>query len=187
MPEQARVTSLEALERFRANLIVFLDEAHRSVDEVQDEVRRTRMWVQMEQRQFWEREIRKRQQKLDLAEQELLSAKLSGLRENVSAQEEAVRKAKAKVREGEEKHRNVRKWTRDYDHFMEPLTRKIEGLRHYLDADLPKALAFLVQAHRTLSAYADVGAPPSEAPKTEVHGIHEKHEKGGEAAGAASV
>jgi hypothetical protein len=164
MPEQARVTSLEALERFRANLIVFLDEAHRSVDEVQDEVRRTRMWVQLEQRGFWEREIRKRQQKLDAAEQELLSAKLSGLRDNVRAQEEAVRKARRAVREGEEKHRNVRRWTRDFDHFVEPMTRKLEGLRHYLDSDLPKALSFLLQAQRTLEAYADIEAPRAVKP-----------------------
>jgi hypothetical protein len=60
---------------------------------------------------------------------------------------------------------------------MEPLTRKIEGLRHYLDADLPKGLAFLVQAHRTLSAYADVGAPAAAPEGKEVHEIHERHEK----------
>jgi hypothetical protein len=166
MPEQARVTSLEALERFRANLIVFIDEAHRSVDEVQDEVRRTRMWVQMEQRSFWEREIRKRQQKLDAAEQELMSAKLSSLRDNVRAQEEAVRKARAAVKQAEEKHRNVRRWTRDFDHFMEPLTRKVEGFRQILDSDLPKALSFLLQAQRTLEAYADIEAPRHAKPKS---------------------
>ena len=154
--EQAKVTSLEALEAFRAHLIVFLDDAHRSVDEVNDEVRRTRQWVQLEQRGYWEREIRKRQQKLDAAEQELLSARLSGLRDNTRAQEDAVRRAKMQVREAEEKHRKVRQWSRDYDHFLEPLARKLEGLRHYLDADLPKALAFLLQAQRTLEAYAEI-------------------------------
>jgi hypothetical protein len=119
------------------------------------------MWVQMEQRTFWEREIRKRQQKLDAAEQELLSAKLSGLRDNVRAQEEAVRKARAAVKHGEEKHRNVRRWTRDYDHTIEPLARKLEGFRAILDTDLPKALSFLLQAQRTLESYADIAAPRS--------------------------
>lgn len=154
--EQARVTSLEALEAFRAQLIVFLDESHRSIDEVNDAVRRTRQWVQLEQRGVWEREIRKRQQKLDAAEQELLSARLSGLRDNTRPQEEAVRRARMQLREAEEKHRKVRQWSRDFDHFFEPLVRKIEGLRHYLDADLPKGLAFLLQAQRTLEAYAEI-------------------------------
>ncbi len=169
MSEQARVTSLEALEAFRSDLIVFLDDAHRSLDEVHDEVRRTRQWVQLEQRPFWEREIRKRQQQLDAAEQELLSAKLSGLRDNTRAQEEAVRKARMKVREAEEKHRNVRRWSRDYDHFVDPLARKLETLRQILDGDLPKALSFLLQAQRTLEAYAETGTsapprPPQAAP-----------------------
>src|SRR5688500_17465346 len=127
--EQARVTSLEALEAFRADLIVFLEEAHRSVDEVNDEVRRTRQWIQLEQRGFWQREIRKRQQKLDAAEGEPMTAKLSGLRDDVRAQEEAVRKAKAMLREAEEKRRKVRQWSRDYDHLLDPLVRKLEGLR----------------------------------------------------------
>jgi hypothetical protein len=176
MSEQAKVTSLEALERFRSSLIIFLDEAHRSVDEVQDEVRRTRMWVQLEQRGFWEREIRRRQQKVDMAVQELLSAKLSGLRDNVRAQEEAVRKAKTAVREAEEKHRNCRRWTRDFDHFVDPHTRKLEGLRHYLDADLPKALAFLLQAQHTLEAYAEVHAPTVMRPKPVQEALPETRE-----------
>src|SRR3954469_21913303 len=114
MAEQARVSSIDALEAFRATLIVFLERAHHCIDEVSDEIRRTRMWVQQDQRQHWERELRKRNRALDAAEQELLSAKLSGLRENLKLQLDAVRKCKAAVAEGEEKLRNVKRWTRDF-------------------------------------------------------------------------
>src|SRR3954465_7384633 len=123
MAEQARVSSIEALEALRATLIVFHERARRCVDEVADEIRRTRMWVQQDQRHHWERELRKRNRALDAAEQELLSAKLSGLRENLKLQLDAVRKGKAAVAEGEEKYRNVKRWTRDFGHEVDPLAR----------------------------------------------------------------
>jgi hypothetical protein len=156
MADQAKVTSLEALERFRASLIVFIHRAQNSLDEVLDEVRRTRLWLLNDQRFHWEREIRKRQKLVEVAKAELMSARLSGLREVTSPQENAVRKAKEALAEAEDKLRNVKRWSRDYEHCVEPLTRKIESLRYFLGQDMPKALAFLVQAQRTLEDYADI-------------------------------
>src|SRR3954469_14207480 len=168
MAEQARVSSIEALESLRATLIVFLERAHHCVDEVGDEIRRTRIWVQQDQRHHWERELRKRNRALDAAEQELLAAKLSALRDNLKLQQEAVRRAKAAVAEGEEKLRNTKLWTRDFPHEVDPLARRLEGLRHYLDHDLPKAIAYLMQAQETLAGYAEISttphAPPPAAP-----------------------
>jgi hypothetical protein len=156
MADQAKVTSLEALERFRASLIVFIHRAQNSLDEVLDEVRRTRLWLLNDQRFHWEREIRKRQKLVEVAKAELMSARLSGLREVTSPQENAVRKAKEALGEAEDKLRNVKRWTRDYEHCIEPLTRKIESLRSFLGQDMPKALVYLVQAQRTLEDYADI-------------------------------
>ena len=164
MAEQAKVTSIEALELFRAELIIFADKAHCSLDEVGDEVRRTRAWLQNDQRTRWEGEIRRRKRVLDQAEQELLSAKLSNLRENISAQQNAVRKARSALAEAEEKLRCVKRWNRDFEQTAEVLVRRFEGLRHYLNHDLMKAISFLLQAQRTLEAYAETGAPPPPSP-----------------------
>ena len=166
MADQAKVTSLEALERFRASLIVFIHRAQNSLDEVLDEVRRTRLWLLNDQRFHWEREIRKRQKLVEVAKAELMSARLSGLREVTSPQENAVRKAKEALAEAEDKLRNVKRWSRDYEHCVEPLTRKIESLRYFLGQDMPKALAFLVQAQRTLEDYADIRPVQEPAPPT---------------------
>ena len=170
MAQQAHVTSLDALEAFRANLIIFLGHAHRSVDEVGDEVRRTRGWLQNDRRTHWEQEIRKQRKLLDAAQQELLSAKLSNLRDNISAQQNAVRKAKEALDHAETKMRLVKKWTRDFDAAAEPLMKRIESLRFVLDFDLPKGIAFLVQAQKTLEAYAETapklaGPAPGTAPE----------------------
>ena len=166
MADQAKVTSLDALELFRANLIVFINRAQSSLDEVIDEVRRTRLWLVNDQRFHWEREIRRRQKLMEAAKAELMSARLSGLREVTSPLDNAVRKAKEGLAEAEEKLRNVKRWTRDYEHTIEPLTRKIETLRSFLAHDMPKALVFLVQAQRTLEDYANIRPLKEPAPAT---------------------
>ncbi|MEQ1860500.1 MAG: hypothetical protein ABMA13_11245 [Chthoniobacteraceae bacterium] len=156
MADQAKVTSIDVLESFRVALISFLSESRRSLDEVTDAVRRTRMWLETDQRTHWEGQIRRRQKVLQEAEAELFGAKLSPLREVSAKQQEAVRRARRAVAEAEEKLRNVKKWNRDYDSVVEPMTKRLEGLRYFLDHDMIKALAFLVQAQKTLEGYAEV-------------------------------
>ena len=164
MAGQARVTSLDALEKFRADLIVFVTTAHRCVDEVGDEVRRTRGWLQTGQRVHWDGELRRRKRGLEAAEQELFSAKLSGLKDSMAMYELAVQKARRATTEAEDKLANVKKWNRNFESAAGPLVKRIEALRHLLDHDLPKALAFLVQAQRTLEAYSETTAPKRSEP-----------------------
>ncbi len=169
MAEQAKVTSIDVLESFRVALIVFLTESRRSLDEVADAVRRTRMWLEGEQRTHWEGQLRRRHKVLQEAQAELFGAKLSPLRDETSKQQEDVRRARRAVAEAEEKLRNVKNWTRDYDSMVEPMTKRLEGLKFFLDHDMIKALAFLVQAQKTLEGYAEVSlensAPPEPKPE----------------------
>lgn len=165
MPEQVRVTSFDALESFRASLIVFITKANRSVDEVRDEVRRTRLWLQHDQRLQWEGEVHRWEKKLDQAEQELMSARMSGLRETVTMQQAAVNRAKRALAESGDKLRRVKLWNRDFDGLAEPLTKRLDGLREYLDHDMPKSVTYLVQAIRTLEAYAGPDAPENKPSK----------------------
>lgn len=159
MAEQARVTSIDALELFRAKLINYLTTAHQHLDGVSDDVRRMRGWVQSDQRLHWQAEMRRRLRALELAEQELFSAKLSGLRDNLTTQELAVRRAKAAVAEAEEKLRNVKLWTRNFDHSADPMLKRIDGLRQLLDHDMPKAISYLLQAEKTLEDYSETRPP----------------------------
>jgi hypothetical protein len=165
MAEQARVTSIDALESFRASLILFLNTAHQHLDGVGDDVRRTRGWVQVDQRLHWQGELRRRSRALDLAEQELFTAKLSTLRDNITAQELAVRRARAAVAEAEQKIRNVKLWTRNFDHCADPLLKRLDGLRQLLDHDMPKGISYLTQAQKTLEGYSEMQlAAPAPAP-----------------------
>ena len=159
MSTQAQVLSLDALETFRASLIVFSSKALSVVDQVTDEIRRTRGWVQQEQRRYWEAEVKKRDRLLVQAKQELMGVKMVGMVHNFSAQQAAVRKAAEGLEHAETKLRHVKRWTRDFDSALDPLARSLETFRGVLGRDLPQANAFLLQAQLTLAAYREAHAP----------------------------
>lgn len=156
MPTQAKITSIDALERFRASLIVFLNKAHSALDQTTDEIRRTRGWIDHDRRTFWEAEARRRARVHAQAEQELLSARMTKALDDLSAQQLAVRKAKLALEEAEEKVRNVKRWRRDMDGLVDPMARGLNSLRSYLDHDLPKGIAYLAEAQRLVESYTEI-------------------------------
>ena len=160
MAERAHITSVEAIEAFRSSLIVYLDKMNASLDEVTENVRRTRMWIQEDQRMHWEGEIRRRSRKLEQAEQELRSARLSSMRKPSEEYKSAVRKAKSALQEAEAKMKVVKEWGRQYDSRVEPLARMVERLRTCLSLDMPKGVAYLTEMVSTLEKYA--GIKPSQ-------------------------
>jgi vacuolar-type H+-ATPase subunit I/STV1 len=165
--QQAKVTSIEALESFRSQLIVFLTKAKAALDEISEDVRRTRNWLQVDQRNHWQGEIKRRRRKLDEAQQELFSAKLATFTSATTLQEAAVIKARRSMYEAEEKLRALKHWSRNFDSTVDPLARKLENLRQFLGHDMPRAVAYLTQTQKTLEAYAEVAAPRdvTQAPK----------------------
>jgi DNA repair exonuclease SbcCD ATPase subunit len=162
MAIQARVTSTDALESFRAKLIVFINKARTSVDDVADEVRRTRSWLQTDQPSRWEGEIRRRAKALDQAQQELRNAQLGGNQEAaVQTRQAAVNRARQAMAEAEDKLRRVRKWNQNYDSMSDPMVKRLDSLRQFVTDELPKAVAHLRNVQKVLEAYAETGAPDS--------------------------
>jgi hypothetical protein len=159
MPQKARVTSLEALEAFRANLIVYLSQARPALDEVSADVMRARAWLEDEQRLHWENQMRRRTKELEQAQQALFSARLGVLRKETSAEQFAVHRAKAAVTQADEKLRVIKRWSRDFEGRVQPLVKQTEKLHTVFSNDMVQAIAYLTQVIRTLAAYAEIKAP----------------------------
>ena len=159
MAERAHVTSVEVLESFRSSLIVYLTKARPALEDVNDQVLRTRVWLQNDQRLHWETQMRRRSKQLEMAQQELSAARMGGLREASSAHQAAVYKAKRAVDEAEERLRRVKQWGREFDNRVEPLVRQLDKLTSFLTNEMPKATFYLAQAIKSLDAYAGVAAP----------------------------
>jgi chromosome segregation ATPase len=179
MATEAKVRSLDALESFRSSIIVFLTKARRSVDQASEEMKRTRAWLMNEQRVHWMEQVRKCARRLDQVNGELMTARMSQFQENISAQQQAVRKAKAALQHAEEKLASVKRWTRDFDRYADPLAKKLENMRHFLEHVMPEGVSQIGQLHRLLESYTDTALPgavpppsanaasPTEEPKPE--------------------
>jgi hypothetical protein len=159
MSQQAQVTSVEAVESFRASLIVFRSQARSTLEEVCDDVLRTRLWVQNDQRRSWENEMRLRGRKLEQVRSELFSARLSNWQEASAAQYMAVQRAERAVREAEAKLSVIKKWDRELENRTDPLVKQVNQLHGFLTTDMARAVADLAQAVKALDAYAGVALP----------------------------
>jgi hypothetical protein len=159
MAERAQVTSFEAVESFRADLLVFLSRARAVLEEASDDVLRTRLWVQNDQRRLWEGETRIRERKLEEARSELFNAKLSQFQDSTALQLMAVQRAERAAREAEAKLTLLKKWDLDLENRTDPLVKQVTQLHGFLTIDMGRAVAYLVQVVKALEAYADVAAP----------------------------
>jgi len=156
MADRAQVTSVEAIEAFRSNLLVYLSKARPAIEEVSSEVMRTRLWVQENQRRFWEHQHRIRFRKLERARAELSSARMSLIQTVSAAQQLEVRRAQHAVDEAETKLALLKKWSRELENRTAPLLKQVEQLHGFFCSDLAKAVAYLAQVVKTLEAYASI-------------------------------
>src|SRR5581483_7316396 len=167
MADRAKVTSVDAIESFRANLILFLSKARPTLEEVSSEVLRLRGWLQNDKRHYWEHEMKMRGRKLEAAQTALFSAMLSKMREVTAAQQRNVQRAKQSVDEAENKMRLLKKWDRELDSQADPLVKQVDQMHGYIASEMVKAVAYLAQVVKTLDAYADVRLPGTEPPPPE--------------------
>ncbi len=159
MADRANVTDIEALERFRNRLALFLEKASSALDEVGGEVKRTRIWLQSEQKLVLDREIRRRGKELEQLEAEYFSARLSDRSQKKSGIQMAINRKRREIRELEDKRRAVATWLRHFDSRVEIEARKVDKLRGLLDGEMRDAIRFLDEAAGSLRRY---GGDPGE-------------------------
>ncbi len=164
MADRAQVTSIDALESFRASLILFLTKARPTLEEVSDDVLRIKLWIQNDRRTHWQGELKRRLRAFEQAQQELFSARLSNLREPTAAQQLTVTRAQRAVREAEDKLRVLRKWSREFENQTDPLVKLVDHLHTFLTSEMAHAVAHLAQVLVTLEAYVERGPAPESAP-----------------------
>lgn len=159
MPGQAQISSIEAVEAFRADLIVYLGQMRPVLDEVGGDVVRMRFWLQTEGREFWENQLRRRRRKLEEAQAELFNAQLSTLQDSSILQHMQAQKAKQAVEEAEQKLAALKKWDRELENLTEPMLKQVSQLQGFLSAEMARGVASLTQALQALESYRQVAAP----------------------------
>src|SRR4051794_5799774 len=110
---QASVRSIDALRDLRAALAVFGDDASGALGAADMEVRRTVHWLTHEQRMYWQGELKRRKEKVAMAQAELSRKKLGDMHGHSSShseQKEILRKAMARLEDAERRAAALKKW-----------------------------------------------------------------------------
>ena len=163
MSERAQITSVEAIESFRASVIIFLGQARPVLEEVGNEMSRMQLWLQEDQRRVWETELRRRERRLEEAKQELYNATLSSLQTgNTALLQMTVQRTHRAVEEARAKLAMLKKWGRELENRTAPLLKQTEQLQGFLATDMSRAVAYLDQVLKALEAYQNVTPVRSE-------------------------
>ncbi|HKI37843.1 MAG TPA: hypothetical protein VKA46_38675 [Gemmataceae bacterium] len=164
MSEHARVTSIEALKDFRADLCTFSDRAKDGLSSVQMEIQRALDWIE-DQGKHWQREVRRWEEAVNQARTELARRKIIRIGDRApdcTEQEDILRAALHRLDEAEDKLARTRRclpnFRRSVDEYQGP-ARQLAG---FLEGEQPRALALLQQKIDALEAYARLTAPTTD-------------------------
>ena len=160
MSRSAKVTSIDAVDRFTAALRSFQEEAPTALENVAVEVRRAVDWVQNVQRTYWIGEVRRGRERLAETKAELERARsartFAGHEPSLLAEKKAVERVKRRLRLAEEKVDLVRQWARRVDRAVIEYEGSTGQLSGWLLTDCPRAVAALVRMSRALQSYVDL-------------------------------
>lgn len=165
MSDQVQISSIDALEAFRADLIQYISRARVALEDMEGDVRRTQTWLDTDRTQHWGSQLKHWTKMLHQAEQELYSANLTSPQASNAFQKMAVLKARRKVDEAEEKLMVLKKWRQTFENRTTPLLRQLDPMFHLLGQHLPKGVFALGESIKALQAYSEKGTPAPAAPK----------------------
>jgi chromosome segregation ATPase len=169
MSEQVNVSSIDALESFRAELIQFIDKARVALDEAESEVRRTRTWLDVDCTNHWKNQMKQRVKQLEQAEAELYNATITRPDESHAFHKMAVVKARRRIEEAEEKLGVLKHWRQQFDNRATPLLRRLDPAYFLVGQHLPKGVHALAESIKALQQYAEK-APPAKRAAPPVEG-----------------
>jgi cellobiose-specific phosphotransferase system component IIA len=170
MSGQARISSIDALEAFRADLIQYVEKARAALEDAEGEVRRTRTWLDEDRAAYWAAQCKQWTKRCEQAEAEYYNARLSGPQESHAFQKMALLKAQRQLEQAEEKLRVVHHWRQTFENRATPMLRQLDPMFYMVGRDLPKAIHSLGEAIQSLQAYAEkssIRAAASNAPLLE--------------------
>src|SRR5262245_45896114 len=108
MTERAHLTSVEALESFRAALVIYLRKAQPALEEVAAQLARTRIWIEEDRRRHWELQRRQRLLQLEQTRNTLSNVRMSNVHGATHEAQVDFRRAQHACEEAESKLRKLK-------------------------------------------------------------------------------
>lgn len=161
MAGPARVVAVEVFGEFRTALSVFRDDVADALVAVDLECQRILDWLKTEQLDFWKKQHRRFEEKLNEARGDLHRKKITAMDGNNSFVDEkaTIKKCQRAVEEADRKMTLCRKWAQAAGAAIEEYQASAQGLTGTLEIDLPKALNRLATLMKAVDAYLEVALP----------------------------
>ena len=145
---------------FRVALSNFGCAASQAMAAVDVEIRRTLDWLKHDQVKFWQQEVRRREDAVGEARQDLsrclISTSAGGTQASCTDQKVALEKAKKRLDQAREKVEVVKRWGQVVEQEVGDYRGPAQQLAMLIDGDLPRAMALLARKIQALEEYANL-------------------------------
>jgi hypothetical protein len=167
MSTGAKVRSIDTLRDFRVAMSNFGCAASQAMAAVDVEIRRTLDWLKHDQVKFWQQEVRRREDAVGEARQDLsrclISTSAGGTQASCTDQKVALEKAKKRLDQAREKVEIVKRWGQIVEQEVGDYRGPAQQLATLIDGDLPRAMALLARKIQALEEYANLMSEGSSA------------------------
>ena len=153
MSGQAKITSVESLERFYRTMLQFSEESLACLEKIRCEVIRRQQILDEKLPAKWNSELAKWKSKMKDARRDLNSSRTTTGRLEA---EQLYRKAKGKVREAEEKLEKIKKWQTRLPNQLPESQARLLKLKTFLINDFEKGTHLIKSHAATLHDYTEI-------------------------------
>jgi hypothetical protein len=176
MSEGARVEDVELLRAMRAAMFKFADAANIALADAEAEAQQALVWLETEQRQHWQTQVRKATEAVARAADAVRMKKIykdsSGRQSSAVDEEKALALAKRRLEEAEHKLEAVRRAIPRLKRELLLYKGQTQRLATTVQSEIPVAAASLDRMVRSLEGYtalapSEADSPPAVAMETD--------------------
>src|SRR5262245_3496938 len=157
MAEGARVESIDALKAFKRALFKFAEGASVALGDAESEIHRAQIWLETEQRSYWNNQLRIRTELVARAKEAVRMKKLykdaTGSRQSAVEEEKALAIAQRKLAEAEQKISAVKRCTGQLQKDYHIYKGAVQRFTTAVEVDVPNAAHKLEGLIGSLEAY----------------------------------
>lgn len=162
MSDPANVRSLDALRNLRVALLRFENEARRSSSALIVEAQRVLHWLQLEQPQYWKRQVEIAYQQLAEARSGLMKCRMrrtGDFKPTCYDEQKAVERCKRRLELSRKMVEVIKSWTSKSAHEFDEYASRSAQLSRLLDGDIPRAVTLLERMVGSLEKYSELQSP----------------------------
>lgn len=167
MKQAANVKSIDALREMRMELKRYLDAMNNVLESLRMESNKAMGWIEQDRVRYWPRAAKNASDEVVEAKNALLRCKMAAMEGQPKScidEKKEVERSTNRLRHCERQVKVTKQWRHKMRHATEEFDGKAARLTHYVESDLPKAIAALDRMIAALEKYAEKQAPAASGP-----------------------